>query len=543
MTHRRGDRPRDQDDRRRRHERRDRDGRRLRDLRDALACMIFKQFGVGLAAAILIDATIVRAILLPASMKLLGDWNWYLPRWLEWLPHLEHGERSSPVEAPPVPTPAVERHDHLGAAELRIRQAAAARAAAALSHRDAASRGSRSPSSRSTSSTTTSSSPSRARRPATTWSAGSCRSRSSSARAGPIRALGPGCAATLALLVGLFGVVAGVGEAGYYTLGERPVRRRLHRAPVAPGRPAPRRHRGRDALEVAPQGDSALRRYVRRGCSSRRRSLVADVRALPARDRLRRHALGAAYVPTADLGAAYEEVTFTTSDGLRLQGWYVPSRTARRCLLPGPPGPQKPRADARRHGYGVLLFDRRGEGESEGDPNAFGWDGDARSRRRRSRSSETRPDVDPDRIGGIGLSVGGEMMLQAAAESDAFQAIVSEGAGVRSVREAVHVPGTAKLMFTEISRRRDASEPPSSRATCRRPALWISAQTSPSHCSSFTPTRAKAARPSAASTTKLRRVRRSSGSRRVGIRAQSTRAPEEYERRIVGFFDETLLER
>ena len=56
-----------------------------------LQAMILKQFGVGLAAAILIDATIVRAILLPASMKLLGDWNWYLPKWLEWLPHLEHG--------------------------------------------------------------------------------------------------------------------------------------------------------------------------------------------------------------------------------------------------------------------------------------------------------------------------------------------------------------------------------------------------------------------------------------------------------------------
>src|SRR5918995_1671746 len=45
----------------------------------ALQAMIFKQFGVGLASAILIDATIVRAVLLPATMKLLGDWNWYLP--------------------------------------------------------------------------------------------------------------------------------------------------------------------------------------------------------------------------------------------------------------------------------------------------------------------------------------------------------------------------------------------------------------------------------------------------------------------------------
>jgi uncharacterized membrane protein YdfJ with MMPL/SSD domain len=67
-----------------------------------LKMLIFKQFGVGLAAAILIDATIVRAVLLPATMKLLGDWNWYLPQWLEWLPHLDHeGEES--LEAPPVP--------------------------------------------------------------------------------------------------------------------------------------------------------------------------------------------------------------------------------------------------------------------------------------------------------------------------------------------------------------------------------------------------------------------------------------------------------
>ena len=40
----------------------------------------FKQMGVGLAVAVLIDATIVRAVLLPATMKLLGDWNWYLPK-------------------------------------------------------------------------------------------------------------------------------------------------------------------------------------------------------------------------------------------------------------------------------------------------------------------------------------------------------------------------------------------------------------------------------------------------------------------------------
>ena len=72
----------------------------------ALQAMIFKQFGVGLAAAILIDATIVRAILLPATMKLLGDWNWYLPKWLEWLPRFEHGGSvEEETTAPPAPAP------------------------------------------------------------------------------------------------------------------------------------------------------------------------------------------------------------------------------------------------------------------------------------------------------------------------------------------------------------------------------------------------------------------------------------------------------
>jgi uncharacterized membrane protein YdfJ with MMPL/SSD domain len=63
-----------------------------------LSILFLKEFGVGLAAAILIDATIVRAVLLPATMKLLGDWNWYLPSWLEWLPRIGYEKEAS--EAP-----------------------------------------------------------------------------------------------------------------------------------------------------------------------------------------------------------------------------------------------------------------------------------------------------------------------------------------------------------------------------------------------------------------------------------------------------------
>ena len=71
-----------------------------------LSSLELKQAGVGLAAAVLIDATVIRALLLPATMKLLGDWNWYLPRWLEWLPRVEPGEPSAAPEAPPAPVSA-----------------------------------------------------------------------------------------------------------------------------------------------------------------------------------------------------------------------------------------------------------------------------------------------------------------------------------------------------------------------------------------------------------------------------------------------------
>ncbi|GAA3371977.1 hypothetical protein GCM10017744_101670 [Streptomyces antimycoticus] len=60
-----------------------------------------QQMGVGLAVAVLVDATLVRMVLLPSLMALLGERNWYLPRALRWLPSLDHGEE--PVERPRPP--------------------------------------------------------------------------------------------------------------------------------------------------------------------------------------------------------------------------------------------------------------------------------------------------------------------------------------------------------------------------------------------------------------------------------------------------------
>src|SRR5689334_20855432 len=68
-----------------------------------LSLIQMPQLGFGLAVAILIDATIVRAVLLPSTMRLLGEWNWYLPRWLLWLPSLAPEASGTRRICPPRP--------------------------------------------------------------------------------------------------------------------------------------------------------------------------------------------------------------------------------------------------------------------------------------------------------------------------------------------------------------------------------------------------------------------------------------------------------
>jgi RND superfamily putative drug exporter len=66
----------------------------------ALGDMVeLQQAGFGLAVAVFLDATIVRSILVPASMEMLGEWNWYLPSWLGWLPRINVEGAQAPVPA------------------------------------------------------------------------------------------------------------------------------------------------------------------------------------------------------------------------------------------------------------------------------------------------------------------------------------------------------------------------------------------------------------------------------------------------------------
>ena len=131
------------------------------------------------------------------------------------------------------------------------------------------------------------------------------------------------------------------------------------------------------------------------------------------------------------------DVRFAAADGVPLAGWFVPGRAgAAVVVLHGSHGT---RADTAGHvrmlarrGYAVLSFDARGHGESGGDPNAAGWTGveDAAGAVAFLRS---RPAVDADRIAGLGLSMGGEILLRASAEDVPLAAVVADGAGASTL--------------------------------------------------------------------------------------------------------------
>ena len=253
--------------------------------------------------------------------------------------------------------------------------------------------------------------------------------------------------------------------------------------------------------------------------------------------------IGRAVVPPDRLGVAHEDVSFTTADGLELEGWYVPSRNGAAVIsFPGRNGSQKQARMLARHGYGVLLFDRRGEGESEGEPNSWGWGGDA-DVKAAIAYLQRRPDVDPDRIGGIGLSVGGEMMLETAAETDELAAVVSDGAGARSFYEEsdLDVSGADKAFGTLISASKTAAvavfsnqSPPAnlkdlSAGIAPQPVLLIAAPNS-GHGEELNRGYARAAGDSAT----LWEI--PEAGHVGGLEAR----PEEYERRVIGFFDRAL---
>jgi hypothetical protein len=239
-----------------------------------------------------------------------------------------------------------------------------------------------------------------------------------------------------------------------------------------------------------------------------------------------------------DLGMPAERVTVRTNDSLELAATYVPSKNrAAVIVFPGATRVDEATMIAR-HGYGVLLLEPRGQGSSEGDNVRWAGDRDVIAAAEYLR---TRPDVDPDWIGAIGFSIGGEILLEAAAQSHAIKAVVSEGAGERvgetdasGVSRILLAPTMAVMTAAMTVFQNHGPPPPIVERIgliSPRPVFLIHAVPGQGGEASRQPRYfAAAGMP--------KQIWQVPGSEHTGgIDAR----PAEYERRVIGFFDRALL--
>ena len=150
-------------------------------------------------------------------------------------------------------------------------------------------------------------------------------------------------------------------------------------------------------------------------------------------------------VTPGNKGLAYEDVTLLTRDGLSLKGWYLPSRNgAAIILLHGYGGNRLEMLDRAvllaQHGYGVLWYDERASGESGGDKRTFGWL-DVNDVPLALADLQNRSEVDSQRIGMLGFSIGGQIALRAAARLDQIKAVVAEEPGFARISDVPDMPG------------------------------------------------------------------------------------------------------
>jgi fermentation-respiration switch protein FrsA (DUF1100 family) len=253
-------------------------------------------------------------------------------------------------------------------------------------------------------------------------------------------------------------------------------------------------------------------------------------------------------VTPADRGLAYDDVTFRTSDGVRLSGWYLPSHGgAAIVLLHGASSTRTAVLDQAqvlaRHGYGVLLFDARGHGASAGRAMDLGWYGDLDTSAAVSFLAR-RPGVDPSRIGLVGLSMGGEEAIGAAAADRRVRAVVAEGATSRSRADRGWLPthwrgrvqrGIDAVTYGLTDLLTDAPPPTplrdAVRQTAPRPVLLIAAGDSPGDSEPAADRWIRAASPRTVSLWVV-----SGAGHTEGLATH----PRQWEQRVVGFLDRAL---
>lgn len=136
----------------------------------------------------------------------------------------------------------------------------------------------------------------------------------------------------------------------------------------------------------------------------------------------------------ADEGFAFEDVILTSPNNVTIAGWYIPSQNGAAVIVlhgyNGDRAGELPRAAMlARAGYGVLLYDMRGHGESSPVVRSYGW-ADVVDVETAVSWLQSRDDVDPNRIGIFGFSLGGQVALRAAAQLEGIRAVAADGAGL-----------------------------------------------------------------------------------------------------------------
>jgi dienelactone hydrolase len=241
--------------------------------------------------------------------------------------------------------------------------------------------------------------------------------------------------------------------------------------------------------------------------------------------------------PSAD----YREVGFEATDGVDISAWYRPTRNGATIIVVHGGGGDRTGAVAHakllaRHGYGVLLHDARGRGRSEGVQNAYGW-GWPKDVTGAIRFLKTRDEVDPERIGALGLSTGADVLIQVAGRTTDLKAVVADGTYAGSFEDAQTINGLgpmtpfAALEFATVGVTSGTTPGPAIEDIMKRitsPLLLVAAG-APEKDAGELYDRAAGARP--VDVWYLPDVAHTAAIREVG---------PEYERRVTGFFDAAL---
>jgi len=149
--------------------------------------------------------------------------------------------------------------------------------------------------------------------------------------------------------------------------------------------------------------------------------------------------------PSAD----YREVGFEATDGVDISAWYRPTQNGATIIVVHGGGGDRTGAVAHakllvRHGYGVLVHDARGRGKSEGVQNAYGW-GWPKDIAGAIRFLKTRDEVDPERIGALGLSTGADILIQVAGRGSDLKAVVADGTYAGSFEDGQRIMGFSAI--------------------------------------------------------------------------------------------------